>query len=226
MKKYVEKIEHWKTAKTLEYLNNFLKNHNGIINDNDLFDPITDTMRECDWEEKIHENFPKSTISRMEKYSPRRDRLDFDDSPAEILREIWSISFARKRCRTMLQNEIKQILSEFSSKNLSGETFPRKLQEMQNTFALSDFEIEVLTVLALVSNDRLTMIDDHNRRSDENDKAVFVAKCLDCDVSEVISALDCKAKLRRYNCVDSDVDFCHHLIKVTTEFVDSDLLAC
>ena len=88
MKKYVEKIEHWKTAKTLEYLNNFLKNHNGIINDNDLFDPITDTMRECDWEEKIHENFPKATIVRMEKYSPRHDRLDFDDSPAEILREI------------------------------------------------------------------------------------------------------------------------------------------
>ena len=223
MKKYVEKIEHWKTAKTLEYLNNFLKNHNGIINDNDLFDPITDTMRECDWEEKIHENFPKSTISRMEKYSPRRDRLDFDDSPAEILREIWSVSFARKRCRTMLQNEIKQILSEFSSKNLSGETFPRKLQEMQNTFALSNFEIEVLTVLALVSNDRLTLIDDHNRRSDETDKAIFVAKCLDCDVSEVMAALDCKEKLRRYNCVDSDFDFNRKLFEFLNGVSDAPL---
>ena len=48
MKKYVEKIEHWKNIKVLEYLNNFLKNHNGIINDSDLFDPITDMMRECD----------------------------------------------------------------------------------------------------------------------------------------------------------------------------------
>ena len=131
MKKYVEKIDRWKTVKALEYLNNFLGNHNGIINDNDLFDPITDMMRECDWKKKIHENFPKATIARMEKYSPRHDRLDFDDSPAEILREIWSVSFARKRCRTMLRNEIKQILSEFSSKNHSEETFPRKLQEMQ-----------------------------------------------------------------------------------------------
>ena len=116
MKKYVEKFDRWKNIKVLEYLNNFLKNHNGIINDSDLFDPITDMMRECDWKKKIHENFPKATIARMEKYSPRHDRLDFDDSPDEIFREIWSISFARKRCRTMLQNEIKQILSEFSSK--------------------------------------------------------------------------------------------------------------
>ena len=207
MKKYVEKVERWKTVKVLEYLNNFLGNHNGIINDNDLFDPITDLRRECDWKKKIYENFPQSTISRMEKSSARRDRLDFDDHPAEILREIWSASFARKRCRTMLQNEIKQILAEFSAQNLSGETFPQKLQEMQNTFALSDFELEVMTVLALVRNDRLTMIDDHNRRSDENDKVVFVAKCLDCDVSEVMETLDCKEKLRRYNCIDSDFDF-------------------
>lgn len=223
MKKYVEKIERWKNIKVLEYLNNFLKNHNGIINDSDLFDPITDMMRECDWKKKIHENFPKATIARMEKYSPRHDRLDFDDSPAEILREIWSVSFARKRCRTMLQNEIKQILSEFSSKKLSGETFPRKLEEMQNTFALSNFEIEVLTVLALVSNDRLTMIDDHNRRSDENDKAVFVAKCLDCDVAEVIAVLDCKEKLRRYNCVDSDFDFNRQLFEFLNGVSDAPL---
>ena len=223
MKKYVEKIERWKNIKVLEYLNNFLKNHNGIINDSDLFDPITDMMRECDWKKKIHENFPKATIARMEKYSPRHDRLDFDDSPDEILREIWSVSFARKRCRTMLQNEIKQILSEFSAKKLSGETFPRKLEEMQNTFALSNFEIEVLTVLALVSNDRLTMIDDHNRRSDENDKAVFVAKCLDCDVAEVIAVLDCKEKLRRYNCVDSDFDFNRQLFEFLNGVSDAPL---
>ena len=114
MKKYVEKVERWKTVKVLEYLNNFLGNHNGIINDNDLFDPITDLRRECDWKKKIYENFPQSTISRMEKYSARRDRLDFDDHPAEILREIWSASFARKRCRTMLQNEIKQTQFETS----------------------------------------------------------------------------------------------------------------
>ncbi len=223
MKKYVEKVDRWKNIKVLEYLNNFLKNHNGIINDSDLFDPITDMMRECDWKKKIHEKFPKATIARMEKYSPCHDRLDFDDSPDEILREIWSVSFARKRCRTMLQNEIKQILSEFSSKNFVGETFPRKLQEMQNTFALSNFEIEVLTVLALVSNDRLTLIDDHNRRSDENDKAVFVAKCLDCDVAEVIAVLDCKEKLRRYNCVDSDFDFNRQLFEFLNGVSDAPL---
>jgi SpoVK/Ycf46/Vps4 family AAA+-type ATPase len=53
----------------------------------------------------------------------------------------------------------------------------------------------------------LTIVDGHNRRSDENDKAVFAAKCLDSEVAEVMAALDSKGKLRRYECVDNDFDF-------------------
>ncbi|MBR2911567.1 MAG: ATP-binding protein, partial [Lentisphaeria bacterium] len=67
------------------------------------------------------------------------------------------------------------------------------------------------------------MIDDHNRRSDENDKAVFVAKCLDCDVAEVIAVLDCKEKLRRYNCVDSDFDFNRQLFEFLNGVSDAPL---
>ena len=58
MKKYVEKIDRWKTAKALIYLGNFLKNHQGSVNDNDLFKPVTDLFEEINWEKKIRENIP------------------------------------------------------------------------------------------------------------------------------------------------------------------------
>ena len=54
--KYVEKVDRWKTAKVLDFLGNFLKNHQGTVNDNDLFKPITDLTEDCDWEKKIKEN--------------------------------------------------------------------------------------------------------------------------------------------------------------------------
>ena len=69
----------------------------------------------------------------------------------------------------------------------------------------------------------LTIVDGHSRRSDENDKAVFVAKCLDCEVAEVMAVLACKAKLRRYHCVDSDFDFNRRLFEFLNGVTDEPL---
>ena len=172
MKKYVEKIDRWKTAKVLEFLGNFLKNHSGSVQNSDVFKPITDLLEDCDWEKKIRENFSAAAIKRMEK-NPHHNRLDFDDHPQEILREVWNTNFARKQLRKMLLADINALWEKFPLENHSTEMFPRKLTEMQKTFALSDFEIEVMTVLAFLRNDMLTIEDGHGRRSDENDKAIF-----------------------------------------------------
>ena len=207
MKKYVEKIERWKTAKVLQFLGNFLKNHQGSVNDNDFFIPITDLLENCDWEKKIRAVFPEKTVSRMEKVKDIRSRLDFTDCAENICQQVWNFPYARKRFANMLIGEIKAWQEKYPLSQHVNEVFPKQLAELQKTFSLSDFEIDVLLVFAFVRNDMLTIIDGHNRRSDENDKAVFVAKCLDSEVAEVMAALDSKGKLRRYECVDNDFDF-------------------
>ena len=113
MKKYVEKVDRWKTAKVLEFLGNFLKNHQGSVSDNDLFKPITDLTEGYDWEKKIKAVFPEKTIARMENFRRHRDRLDFTDDPQEIFREVWNFSFARKRLAGMLL-EVDIMLNDFS----------------------------------------------------------------------------------------------------------------
>ncbi len=223
MKKYVEKIDRWKTAKVLEFLGNFLKNHQGTVNDCDLFKPITDLMEGCDWEKKIKAVFPEKTVARMEHFRDPRVRLDFTDNAGEIFREVWNFSYARKLFADMLIAEIKVLQKKYPLEKYTNEVFPRQLAELQKTFALSNFETNVLLVLAFVCNDMLTIIDGHSRNRDENDKAVFVAKCLDCEVAEIMSALDCKAKLRRYNCVDNDFDFNHQLFEFLNGVTDQPL---
>ena len=223
MKKYVEKIDRWKTAKVLDFLGNFLKNHQGTVNDNDLFKPITDLTEDCDWEKKIKAIFPAKTVSRMENHHVHRARLDFTDDSPEIFREVWNFSYARKRFCDMLIAEIKVLREKYPLEKYTNEIFPRQLAELQKTFGLSDLEINVMLVLAFVRNDMLTIVDGHSRHSDENDKAVFVAKCLDCDISEVRSTLDCKEKLRRYNCVDEDFDFNAQLFEFLNGVTDQPL---
>ena len=163
MKKYVEKIDRWKTAKVLDFLGNFLKNHQGTVNDNDLFKPITDLTEDCDWEKKIKAVFPAKTVARMENFSRSCDRLDFTDDPQEFFREVWNFSYARKRFCGMLIAEIKVLQEKYPLEKYTNEIFPRQLAELQKTFGLSDLEINVMLVLAFVSNDMLTIVDGHSR---------------------------------------------------------------
>ena len=223
MKKYVEKIDRWKTAKVLEFLGNFLKNHSGSVQNSDVFKPITDLLEDCDWEKKIKSVFPEKTVARMENFRSRRNQLDFTDDAEDICQAVWNFSYARKRFAGMLIAEIKTLQEKYPLERYTNEVFPRQLAELQKTFDLSDFETNVLLVMAFIYNDMLTIIDGHSRSTTESDKAVFVAKCLDCDITEVMAVLDCKAKLRRYNCIDNDFDFNRRLLEFLNGVTDQPL---
>ena len=207
MKRYVEKSNCWKNAKALEYFANFIRFHRGSVNDRDTFAPVADLVDSGELQELIREYFPAKTITRMENLSSRRDRLDFDDDPREIIREIWCADFARTRLLKMLAAIIDREREAHPVAKYADEPFARRCAELQKTLSLSDFELDVMLVLAFVNVNLLCIADGHDRCSDEQDKAVFVAKCLACDVSEVMAALDEKKKLRRFGCVDDDFDF-------------------
>ena len=209
---YVEKTDRWKTAKGLEFLGNFLKNHSGSVQNSRVFKPITDLLEDCNWEKKIKSIFPEKTVARMENFRSRRNQLDFTDDAEDICQAVWNFSYARKRFSGMLIAEIKSLQEKYPLERYTNEVFPRQLAELQKTFDLSDFETNVLLVMAFICNDMLTIIDGHSRSTTESDKVVFVAKCLDCDTSEVMATLDCKEKLRRYNCIDNDFDFNRRLL--------------
>ena len=115
-KKYIERIERWKTLKALEFLGSFLRNHQGDVNDNDIFVPVIDFLDEYDWPEKVKEIFSAAAVKRMEKQHCH-NRLDFDDHPTEILRCIWNTKFAREKLRSFLVKEIGQALQDMPLKN-------------------------------------------------------------------------------------------------------------
>ena len=207
MKTYKEQSNHWKTGKALGFFANFIHHHTGMVEDNDIFELIAKQAAPDAWEKLIRETFPAATITRLQKLERRSDRLDFDDAPKEILREIWSAPFARVHLLKMLDGIVERYFAEHPVARSANEPFAKRCAELKSTLRLSDFEMELLLVFDLSEEGLLPRVDGHRRSSSECDKAVFAAKCLDCDVSEVLSTLDAKRKLRRYGCVDSDFDF-------------------
>ena len=223
MKPYTEQKNHWKESTALSFFLNFIRTHNGSVNDNDTFKLVSTLLSDEQWIELIKQTFPAEIIKRMGKTSRKGDRLDFTDSSQEIIREIWSWEFARPKLRTMLTGVVEEELRKNPPEKYADEMFAKKVSELRNTLKLNDHETEILLVLAFVRNHLLCIADGHNRRSDENDKALFVAKSLDCELSDVMSALDDKSKLRRYQCVDSDLDFNGSLFTFLNGFTEEPL---
>jgi|GEM_PF-6757562 len=187
---YTEQKTHWRESKALEFFLNFIKNHDGSVNDNDTFQLVAGLRTHEQWIELVNKTFPADMIERMGKLPSRRDCLDFTDEPKEMIREIWCCDFARKKARSMLSEVVEEELRNDPVEKYADEIFAQKVVELQNTMKLNDLEINILLVFAFVRSDLLCIADGHERHSDENDKAVFAAKSLDCELSDVREALD------------------------------------
>lgn len=222
MKHFTEQKTHWRESRALGFFLNFIKNHDGIVSDNDTFELAAGLMSHEQWIARIKKSFPAKLVEKLEGL-PGRERLDFTDMPQEIIREVWNNELGRKKMRTMLSNVVREELRKNPPEKYEDETFAKKTAELQSTLKLSDRELDTLLVFAFVRNDLLCIADGHCRRSDENDKALFVAKSLDCDLSEVMACVDEKSKLRRYQCLDEDLDFNGALLNFLNGFSDEPL---
>lgn len=206
VKRYSERTNHWAKGKALGFFMNFINNHKGSVNDPDAFALVCELLSHSEWIKRIKRTFSAEKLKRLQDEKCRKARLNFEDEPNEIMCELWSNISLRKQVRLLLGEVISQYLRKKPPERFASEVFPKRATELQQTLGLSDFEINILLVLAFVRNDMLTIVDGHDRRTDERDKIIFIAKCLDCDSMAVLESLAETSKLCRYNCIDYDLD--------------------
>ena len=207
MKHYSEKTDHWMKHKALGYFINFINNHNDSIQDDDTFSLVGDLIRHSEWLTRIQKAFTAKELLDFQNAKCKRNRLDFEEAPQEMLCEIWNNATSRKKLRLLLGDVTACYLQGKELECFSSEVFPQKVSELQRTLGLSDFEMDVLLVLAFVGRGLLTIPGGRRYYSDEGNRVVFISKCLDCDPFSVFEAVAEKGKLRRYECIDDELDF-------------------
>ena len=203
----------WMQGKTLAFLQNFLAHFNEIIVDEDFFAAI-----ECDGmnqylKEILCKQLPKAEIRR---FAPRkRHSFDFepdecDDSrPRTALTELWNNRNTRK-----FLHELLPVLTEFCLHNPWGDPketdiFRARTLELQKTLQLTDLELDVLLVtLAL---DGRILWDPRRDRDCAGRKLYLIAHFLGRKEEELTPILTEHTKLRRYGCLDSDLDICRRI---------------
>ncbi len=204
MGRFRNSTHHYVRTKALEFFVNFIRNHNDIVEDNDTFEILDDLVTQGELVRHIKQSFSPKKLKMLQNCSCRRDRLDFEDESKEICREIWNNASARKTLRNIILG-----LIEAGKKQVpfGKDPFQDRLAELQRTLQLSDFETDILLVLQFVRNDILTIAHGRKRQSREQGNLIFVAKCLNCSLGEVLRVVVPQGKLRRYECLDDDLDY-------------------
>ncbi len=192
--------------KALNYLKNFLANHDYPIEDRDVFGVVTDAEPREEFVARVKCLLTEEEIKERKTSDRRREfRLDLTDCPADIMYQLWSDKNDRSYVRKLLDDVIAAHKKKVSVRMMENETFPKKLAELQKTLSLTDFEQDVLLV-SLFLRCGLLVRQERSRRY-EAKLVDFIAKCLDCTNTDVLAVVSEKGRLRRYRCLDEDLDF-------------------
>ena len=197
----------WKISKALGYFFHFIDSFDEATDENDVFELVASRRSSNQWETLIKKTFSEETLNRLKASRNGVNRLDFDDPREEVLREIWHASYARKDLRNLIRSVISDELKANPAEKNASVFYAQRVLELQRILRLTDLEREVLLVLAFLRNKMLSVPNLRSQYNEYSAKLEFVANCLGCDEAKIQEALSRNGKIRRYGCVDDDLDF-------------------
>ena len=217
MGKFHNETNEFTKRKGLELFASFIRNHDGELRDRD--DNTFNILRgfiKCDEIARIfEETFSKQELMLIRD---RRGTVDFDSFKelvldlgcGKVLERAW-LALPRDTVRGILLRLVENALACCATKSGGKDFLQGRLGELQATLGLSDTERDILLVLYLIKVKILAMPGEgdgyRDSRTRGEDRIISTAKCLDCSVSEVRKLVSASGKLRRFGCIDKDIDF-------------------
>ena len=219
--------------KVLDYLQNFLMRYKDHIADDDVFIPM-----ECsEAENKLTElicKLPKHLIpktgldSSVLEHFPKnlRDQLREqmeDNSLHCTVGSLWNKSALQKAIREMIPELIAAAKASIIPEE--EDIFQARVQELQKTLKLSDREIDILLVSLAVNGNMITDPRSGNYRGGRGGQRLFMmTNCLNTTESDILKSVGENNSLRKYNCLDDDLDITSEICSFLSGMNDEPLV--
>jgi ATPases of the AAA+ class len=218
--------------KALEFFRAFLRNHSDVIDNDEAFElfrkviapeqlvkemsasiPERLLLELCDdgKNSKLRNiTTPKSGQNGGIRNKPVKTRipLEFElrDNVSNVILELWRRGEIRPYARKMLDGIIGNLLDS-NRQPSKPSALEKRLDELQRTLQLSDFEMDVVLLLFLARSNLLSVSEKHRFDNMQRKRhAANIAKCLCCPESKVFSGVNQDSKLQKLGCIDSDFD--------------------
>lgn len=205
MSEYKEIPQTYRCRKMIGFWMNLMQNLDEECRDNDMFDPAAINISRDRVVRFIRAAFTDEELERMTAESrSRRERLCLDDCTEDILQSVWNADGMRRKCKAVLKAIGKSILAGLKTSE-EKEGLEVRLEELQRVLKLNDIEREILTFAYLKSETCL----EYPRRIDTSERPKYFAMALNRAYGEVLGAMSPNGRLRKFNLLDNDWDFCH-----------------
>ena len=217
----------WMREKALTFLENILKSFENYIGDDDIFKPL-----DCGevWKKLkviIHLHSCKTARISNSSLVLRKElverALDDERSVSNKLIMLWNDEIGRKIIKLRLPE-----IMEAARKHPWGipeeeDLFQKRFDEIQRLLTLTDIEKELLLFLFAWDEDIIADPDTIYMGGSTNLKIILAAMALDLSEIDVLQLVTPKRRLRRYRCIDEDLDICSDLRQFMGGFSDEPL---
>lgn len=199
----------WIKFRAMGYLISFLKNHKKNIYDEDVFAPLNEAVPHDEFSKLFRKHFSAAERRKITGILKEdEDYLNLKGEYEDVFQKIWQ-AVPALRPKVISFAEVISTLAESRASEVEKNPHP-KWKEFVELINLSPLEENILLIARCVEKDILCEICESGR-SNAEDAIDFIAKCLNLPKGQIAEAVSENTPLRRYDCVDSDVDFCHHL---------------
>ncbi len=234
---YVSYRSPWMRKKVLDYLQNLLMRHQERISDDDIFIPMECSAVENRLSELIcklpRHLIPETGLDRANitglKQLPDciRKRIReqmYESSLRCTLGGLWN----KKALQSTVRNLIPELVDAAKASIIPEEddVFQARIHELQKTLKLSDREIDILLVsLAVNGNLRTDPRGGGSYRGGRGGQSLFMmTNCLNTTESDILKSVGANNTLRRYNCLDDDLDITSEICSFLSGMSDEPLV--
>ena len=190
--------------KGLEYFRTFAMKLRGKVEDYDYFNVICNSIRKEDLVRILETRIPSHQIAKVEdKKDGKIDRCDLESS---IMARYWNAPGCREVVRQILFELVADLQKKLAKPFKRRDVVAERFQEMCRFFHLTKLEADILFLSYLLGR-RILEDPERGRAVREYMKVNRIALWLGQPSFLIRAAVADREKLRKYNCLDNDLDF-------------------
>ena len=203
----------WMRQKTLAFLESFLERFDDRIGDDDIFIPL--------FSEELIEKVVDLVVKFIGKGELRKIWCDIPCDIVEVIHEngltytlkkVWNFSRThRQKFKKMLPAMFEIARRQPWEDTNAPDVFHERIVELQNTLKLTDLEVDLMVVCLACQEDILSVQAKRCNDSSAGMRIYMASLCLKTSEAAIIRQLDLRKPLRRYHCVDNDLDVNYNL---------------
>ncbi len=202
----------WMQKKVLGFLRNMLERHKGNIDDSEVFLPLESTGEDEHLSSQIREYIRRKAVARMSKSRRKEIPIDFDEFPIhELLLALWNVEETHCKAKEILPSLFEKAMTFPWGEGSENDLFHDRMMELQQTLKLTDEETDIL--LLLISFGEGLLCEPTCRRHCSSVNLPTLSKYLKLDESIIMDALASQKPLRRYQCINDDLEVNERLFR-------------